>query len=705
MATAQKKQFTLEDLNFGGIRYQQMLPEQRRYAWWGEELAVKSDSVISLIDKTTGEERTLFYKEDVEGVVQSDAEKAAIMLSKVSFPYADKPYVLINLQERRCLYDFRQMEIVWSQSNGGSLEWNNVSRTDAFSREDNLWIRMAAGTERQLSDDGSREIVYGKSVHREEFGIYKGTFFSPDGQRLAFYRMDQSMVADYPQVNTLARMAEYTPDKYPMAGMTSHKVTIGVHDIRGNSTVYLNTGNPTDRYFSNISWSPDGKRIYLYEGNRAQNVASLDEYDALTGNRLRTIIEEKDDKYVEPLHPISFLPWDNGRFIAWSQRDGYWHLYLYDAPSGKLIRQLTKGEWVVMEILGFNKNTKSIIIKGNRDGHLTHNIYNVSIADGKITPLDNRKGVHTPLLSDNGEWLLDHWSEPDVPRAYALTNVGKAQKSGYEKATKELFRAKDPWAEFAQPLFNHGTLTAADGRTPLHWRMVLPPDFDKSKKYPTVVYVYGGPLVNNIQASWNWAARSWEVYMAQRGYIIFVLDNRGSQHRGKDFEQVTWHQLGQEEMKDQMCGVDYLTSLPFVDAERLGIHGWSYGGYMTISLMTNHPDVFKVGVAGGPVIDWKWYEVMYGERYMGTPESNADGYAKTSLINKAKDLKGRLQIIIGMNDPTVVPQHALSFLYECNKAGTQPVFYVYPGEGHNMRGHQSVHLHERITRYFDDFLK
>ena len=235
--------------------------------------------------------------------------------------------------------------------------------------------------------------------------------------------------------------------------------------------------------------------------------------------------------------------------------------------------------------------------------------------------------------------------------------------------------------------------------------MVKPANFDPAKKYPTVIYVYGGPHAHNVDARWHWGSRSWETYMAQKGYITFIIDNRGSENRGRDFEQATFRQLGQVEMKDQMKGVEYLQSLSYVDTTRMGVHGWSFGGFMTISLMTNYPDVFKVGVAGGPVIDWKWYEVMYGERYMDTPQSNPEGYAKSSLIHQAKNLKGRLQIISGLNDPTVVPQNAYSFLKACIAAGTQPDFYVYPGQGHNMQGHQSVHLHERITRYFEDYLK
>ena len=273
------------------------------------------------------------------------------------------------------------------------------------------------------------------------------------------------------------------------------------------------------------------------------------------------------------------------------------------------------------------------------------------------------------------------------------------------KKSWNILTAADPWKGYKIPQFLSGTIKAADGVTDLYYRLVRPADFDETKKYPTVVYVYGGPHAHNVDASWHWASRSWETYMAQKGYIVFIVDNRGSENRGKEFEQATFRHLGQEEMKDQMCGVNFLKTLPYVDADRLGVHGWSFGGFMTISLMTNYPDVFKVGVAGGPVIDWKWYEVMYGERYMDTPQANPEGYKQTSLLDKAKNLKGRLQIIIGMNDPTVVPQHALMFLNACSEAGTQPDFFAYPGEGHNMAGHKSVHLHERITRYFEDYLK
>ena len=702
---AQEKFFTLEDLNFGGTNYRQFQPKNLWLTWWGDQLIQTDVEECYTIDAKTGKKEKLFTLEEINQWAGSDDEKYVRHLMNASFPYPDQPVVQVGNRRAVILVDFKQKKIVWQDSIAGQTanDWNAVSKATAYVDNHQLFVVDGNEQKHQLSTDGSREIVYGQSVHRNEFGINKGTFWSPDGQRLAFYRMDQSMVTDYPQVDIFPRSATYEPDKYPMAGMTSHKVTVGVYDVATNKTVYLMAGDPTDRYFTNIAWSPDSKTIYMFELNRGQNDCRLVSYNATTGEKITELYRETSDKYVEPLHPIQFLPWDDTKFIMQSQKDGYNHLYLFDT-NGKELKQITKGEWVVMEVLGFNKKQKTIIIASNEKHPLQRNLYAVDIKTGWRTLLDNGNGVHSGVLSASGTQLYDKWSNPTTPRNIDIRWTG-TKTSKLIQAPRNLLTSPDPWTDFVQPIFENGTLKAADGTTDLYWRMVKPHDFDPQKKYPTVVYVYGGPHANNVQASWHWASRTWETYMAQKGYIVFILDNRGSQYRGRDFEQATFHQLGQIEMQDQMKGVDYLRTLPYIDMNRLGVHGWSFGGFMTISLMTNYPDVFKVGVAGGPVIDWKWYEVMYGERYMGTPENNPEGYAKTSLIDKAVNLKGKLQIITGYNDNTVVPQHCLSFLDACIKAGTQPDFFAYPGEEHNMRGHASVHLHEKITQYFEDYLK
>ena len=703
-----QQQFTLEDLNFGGTNYQKMIPQNRPLKWWGDQLVRLSRDTLWTVNPQNGKEKVLFTRAQLNKRAGLTADSLQVRrLNMASFPYADKPLVLVYNDSEQRLINFKTGKTEWCQGidyDVQATEWNDMSRATAYVKDDNLYVTDGAGSTRQVTSDGSRDLVYGQSVHRNEFGIEGGLFWNPQGTRLAFYRMDQSMVTDYPLI-TVPELNDSTqvsatpaPEKYPMAGQTSHLVWVGVLDVATGDTVYLKAGDPTDRYFSNISWNPDGDIVYMMEGNRDQNVVDLVAYDAVTGNRIASIYHEAHPKYVEPQHPITFLPWDKEKFLLWSERDGYNHLYIYDT-AGKLEKQLTSGNWVVMDLLGFDEQQRAVIISANADSPIQQNLYRVDVTTGKMTRIDEGgKGWHSGNLSASGRYLIDNYPEPDVPRNVAIVDTRNNKQKRY-------FTAPDPWQGYTVPEYRCGSIKAADDSTDLYYRMVMPVDFDPNKKYPTVVYVYGGPHAHNVDAGWHWRSRSWETYMAQRGYLLFILDNRGSENRGRDFEQATFRHLGQVEMQDQMRGVDFLRTLNYVDTARLGVHGWSFGGFMTISLMTNYPDVFKVGVAGGPVIDWKWYEVMYGERYMDTPQTNPEGYAQTSLINKAADLKGRLQIIIGLNDPTVVPQHAYSFFKACIAAGTQPDFFVYPGQGHNMRGHQSVHLHERITRYFDDYLK
>ena len=737
VVAAQKgdKAFTLEDLNFGGNNYRNMVAKNRWCTWWGDQLVRQDIDACYLVNKKTGKESKLFGINDINQAIANTKDIKVRALYNAEFPVAGKSIVKVQSGSKIYTVDWKKHKLlgeVYFEDGESLLEANAQNTAFAYLKDNNLYVRStnaftnAAPTKEkkshdfQLSTDGSREIVYGQSVHRDEFGISKGTFWSPSGEKLAFYRMDQSMVTDYPQVTipeidyfnhpeTQSCIATPAPDKYPMAGETSHKVTVGVFDCATGKTIYLKAGDPTDRYFTNIAWSPDNKTIYMFELNRDQNDCRLTAYSAETGEKTGELYRETDDKYVEPQNPIQFLPWDSNSFIMQSRKDGYNHLYL--CTLGKHgsrmasntesleIKQLTSGKWEVMDVLGFYPKHKSIIIASNECSPIQRNIFLVDAQTGKRTMMDdNGKGWHNATLSESGQYIVDNYSTPTVPRKIAIVNMEIGDRTPY-------FTAENPWKGYNVPEYSCGTLKAADGETDLYWRMVKPVNFDPNKKYPTIIYVYGGPHAHNVDARWNYSSRGWETYMAEKGYLLFILDNRGSENRGKAFEQATFRQLGQIEMQDQMKGVEYLKSLPYVDADKIGVHGWSFGGFMTISLMTNYPDVFKVGVAGGPVIDWHWYEVMYGERYMDTPQTNPEGYKKTSLLYQAKNLKGKLQIIQGLNDVTVVPQHCLTFLKACIAAGTQPDFFVYPGEPHNMRGHQSTHLHERISQYFFDYLK
>ena len=728
VVAAQKgdKSFTLEDLNFGGNNYRNMVAKNRWATWWGDELIHQDIDACYLVNKKNGKETKLFGINDINQWIAPTKDIKVHALYDAEFPFAGKSIVKVSNGSKTYYVDWKKKKCVREvgfEDGESLLEANAQENAFAYLKDNNLYVITAHGKSTQISTDGSREIVYGQSVHRDEFGISKGTFWSPDGNMLAFYRMDQSMVTDYPQVDipeigfnhpeTQSCIATPAPDKYPMTGETSHKVTVGVFDVKTGKTIYLCAGDPTDRYFTNIAWSPDSKVIYMFELNRDQNDCRLCSYNATTGQKIAELYRETDDKYVEPLHPIQFLPWDSNKFIMQSRKDGYNHLYIGTLKGGNAalgisasdnattvdFKQLTSGKWEVMDVLGFYPKHKSIVIASNECSPIQRNIFLVDALTGKRAMMDdNGEGWHNATLSESGQYIYDNYSTPTVPRKIAIVNMELGDRIPY-------FTAENPWKGYNVPEYSCGTIKAADGETDLYYRMVKPVNFDPNKKYPTIIYVYGGPHAHNVDARWNYCSRGWETYMAEKGYLLFILDNRGSENRGKAFEQVTFRQLGQEEMKDQMKGVEYLKSLPYVDADKIGVHGWSFGGFMTISLMTNYPDVFKVGVAGGPVIDWHWYEVMYGERYMDTPQTNPEGYKKTSLLYTAKNLKGKLQIIQGLNDVTVVPQHCLTFLKACIAAGTQPDFFVYPGEPHNMRGHQSTHLHERISQYFFDYLK
>ena len=617
----------------------------------------------------------------------------------VTFPWMDKQIMVFRQSNYIIYYDFGQKKIInlfYLDSKAMNLDFCPENGYAAYTVGNNLFINNKGDDDEiinpVLTDDSADEqgIVYGQAVHRNEFGITKGTFWSPKGTYLAFYRMDQSMVSDYPLVDISQRVALLDNIKYPMAGMISHKVTIGVYNIATGKTVYLRAGDPTDRYFTNIAWSPDESKIYVIELNRDQNHSQLVRYDAGSGERETVLLEETHPKYVEPMYPILFVKGNDKQFIYQSQRNGFNHLYLYDT-DGKLVKQLTSGNWLVQNILGFDKDGKNLFFMSTEKSPMESHLYKVNLKSGKRTLITSQAGMHDVLVSASGAYAIDKYSSANIPRVIDIVDTNKG------KVMQNLLTAKNPFEEYAMPIIETGTIKAADGVTDLYYRLIKPSDFDSNKKYPAIIYVYGGPHAQMIHNNFNWDARGWDIYMAQKGYIMFTLDNRGSENRGLDFENVTFRHLGVEEGKDQVKGAEFLKSLSYVDGDRIGVHGWSFGGHMTTSLLLRYPELFKVGVAGGPVIDWKYYEIMYGERYMDTPQANPEGYEECNLNNLAKNLKGHLLIIHDDNDHTCVLQHTLSFMKACIEARTYPDLFIYPGHDHNVKGRDRVHLHEKIT--------
>ena len=564
-------------------------------------------------------------------------------------------------------------------------------------RDNNLFLLSPDGSSSQLTTDGSPTLVYGQSVHQNEFGISGGLFWSPDGSRLAFYRMDQSMVSAYPLVHTNVRKATEEKLYYPMAGMPSHHVTLGIYDVASGKTTYLKTGEPKEKYLTNISWAPDSKTIYIAEVNREQSHMDLKAYDPATGDYIKTLFSEHNDKYIEPQWPMRFIPGRDREFVWQTRRDGYTHLYRYNV-DGKLLGQITRGAWEVTDFLGFADGGKTLVYTSTQLSPIDRVVASVSLDGRKTRLLTPQAGWHSAQLSADGKHLLDTYESLKNPTENRLVAVASG------KALATLYQSKDPEADFINPEITFGTIKAADGVTDLHYRLLKPTNFDPAKKYPTIVYVYNGPHAQLVQNRFHAGCLGWDLYMATKGFVVFTVDGRGSAHRGAAFEQVIHRHLGKNEMADQMKGVDFLKSLPYVDADRIGVAGWSYGGFMTTNLMLTHPEVFKVGVAGGAVTDWARYEIMYGERYMDSPQENPEGYKETNLSLRAANLKGRLLLIHGTIDPTVVWQHTQLFVDACVKAGTYPDYMIYPEHKHNVLGVDRVHLNYTMARYFMDHL-
>ena len=699
---SQEIPLTLEDLTPGGKTFSKYRAEMpRQLGWHGDKLTyIKGDSVMIAPNTDKEKPQVLLSLQDINSGMRLDKDESLKSLNTIQFISPESNDILIATPDKIYLYDFVAKKIVatfLSLDKMNNHDWAEKSRMLAYTKDNNLYIQDSEGKETAITSETNPGIVCGQSVHRNEFGINKGIFWSPAGNFLAFYRMDETMVTDYPLVDISARIAKLKDIKYPMAGMKSHHVTVGVYNPVTQQTVYLKTGTPKEKYLTNIAWSPDEKSIYIAEVNRGQDTCIVKSYDAATGKLQTTLFTETHPKYVEPENPVLFLKNDPSKFLWQSERDGFNHLYLYDT-TGKLLKQITSGKWDVTSILGFDEKSENLFYVSTEASPIEKHIYKLNLKTGKREQLSKEEGVHDGMLSASGKYICDRYTSQNNPGKVTITETKSNKSYVY-------YSAKDPYRNVQLPEITLGKLKANDNATDLYYRLVKPLNFDPDKKYPVIVYVYGGPHSQMVDNSWMGQVRGWDIYMAEKGYVVFTMDNRGTSNRGIDFENITHRRLGVVETEDQMTGVEYLKSLAYVDAGRIGVHGWSYGGFMTLNLMLRHPETFKVGVAGGPVTDWKYYEVMYGERYMDSPQENQEGYKNSSMVERAGDLKGRLMLIHGDEDPTVVMQQSLQFLHSAIKKGTHPDFFIYPGHGHNMTGHDRVHLHEHITRYFDDFLK
>ena len=566
---------------------------------------------------------------------------------------------------------------------------NNTKDLVAFTEENNLYFIDKNNSKVAVTAETNSGIVSGQTYARSEFGISGGIFWSPKSNFLAFYQKDETEVADYPLLDINETPGKLINIKYPMIGQKSEKPRVGIYNLATKQTVFITPKGAADAYLTNLSWTPDEKYVLIAEVNREQNDMSLHLYDAKNGAFVRTLLNEKNEKWVEPEHPAFFPNKMSNNFVWFSEKSGFQNLYYYSI-DGKLIKQLTNNKFVVQSILGANSKGTEIYFTATGPNAMNKLAYKVDLK-GKQTLLTKTEGTHTVAVNHDGSYFFDEYTNHTTQSKSLLVDSKFKSTVLVESANK--------YKDYILGTSEIKTIKSADGTTDLVTRLIKPSNFDANKKYPVMVYVYGGPHAQLITNSYLDGANLWMYWMAEQGYLVFTVDNRGSENRGFAFESVIHRQLGINEMEDQIKGVEYLKSLPYVDANRLAVHGWSYGGFMTTSLMLRKPGTFTTGVAGGPVTDWKYYEAMYGERYMDTPAENQSGFDQANTLNHVKNLKGKLLLIHGTIDDVVVMQHNFALIKKFIEAEKQVDFFPYPMHKHNVGGKDRVHLMRKVLDY------
>lgn len=664
-----------------------LLSRNSKYNWEVKHLATLSDlqsAVKNIIHDDKVEINYFPYQyEWTSNNTITFSMPTAMWVYKIDFDPITKKAQLINKTE----------------SKSRNLEYTTNNNKTAYLKGNNIEILTKDGQKIQVTKDTVDGIVNGSDqTHRQEFGINKGMWWSPNNQNLLFYKKDETMVSKYPIPQWDTRVATIKDIRYPMAGMKSEEVKLIIYNTLTNTYTTVQTNEPKEQYLTMVTWDPSSEYVYVGVLNRGQDHLKLNKYNAKNGQYVNTLFEETSTTWVEPQHPLIFIPNSPNLFLYQTDRDGFNHLYLYNT-DGDLIKDLGYKDIVVKDFKGFNTSFTKAYYIGSANNALERHLYEVNLKTGATKQLTVAKGTHNANISPSGRYILDQYSNLNTPNKIQIIDT---------KTNKEtiLVDAPNPFTgKVDLPKIELIELVSADGHTPLNGRITYPPNFDPTKTYPVMVYLYGGSHAQLVQDKWLGGVGYFDMYMAQKGYIVFTLDNRGSDSRGRDFTRVTHRQLGEAEMADQLVGVEYLKSLPYIDKDKMGIFGWSFGGYMATSLMTKHNDIFNTAVAGGPVMDWKFYEIMYGERYMDTPEENPEGYHKTSLLNKADQLKGNLLIIHGAQDPIVLQQHSMEFVEQAIKAGKQVDYFLYPTHEHNVSGKDRIHMYEKISKYFDIHLK
>ena len=588
-------------------------------------------------------------------------------------------------------------------NNATDVRFSSLGRFVSFVRDQNIFaVDVASGRVRQLTLDGGGDVSFGMAefVAQEEMDRDTGYWWAPNDQFLAFAKVDESPIPMAQRYEQGKDGLTIVSQRYPFAGSNNASVQIGVMDMLDGHVTWLDLGSEKDIYVARVNWLPDSRHITVQRQSRDQQTLDLLVFDILTGKPV-PLLRETSSTWVNLHSDLRFI--SNGQQFIWaSEKSGFKHLYLHDR-DGKLVKPLTQGEWAVEELKVIDEVKQEIFFTAYKDSPLELHLYAVSLKDGQIRKLTTETGWHNVTVSEDGEYFLDLFSSPAQPPQLKLHD-----RSG-NRLTYLLENAIDdshPYAPYVlhdiQPTF--GEIKSEDGQA-LFYRMYQPAALEEGKKYPVIIDVYGGPHGARVNKAWDSRNGFWHKLMAQRGFVVFSLDNRGTNRRGVKFEAPIYQKMGVPEVVDQQAGVAFLRTLPFVDGERIGVFGWSYGGYMTLMSMMKAPQDFKVGVSVAPVTDWLLYDTHYTERYMGLPARNAEGYKNSNVLSHVDGLQGKLLLVHGMADDNVLFLHAAKLIDALQRKNKPFDLMLYPGSKHGIRGDDlRLHLFSLITGYFEQHL-
>ena len=668
------------------------------------------------------EEDVIFVRADAvsgETAPFYDSAEVANAISKIGVPVAEAQEIartnsfitnkaqnafLINSGTNLFYYDALTKEakqLTNDQIEELEADFSPDGKKVSFIRANNMFVvDIATKKETQLTSDGSRTILNGYLdwVYEEELygrGNKRGYFWSPDSTAIAFLRTDESPVPKFVLTDDIPTDQNVENTDYPQAGDPNPFVKLAVGEISNGKLTFVDVSKykPEDFLISRVAWSPDSKNVVYQAQNRTQTFLDLNSADRQTG-KTTLLFKETSPAWVEVIDNAEYLK--DGSFIWQSARTGFSHLYHFD-KNGKLIKQLTDGRWEVRDFDGVDEKNGFVYFSGTKDSPIETHVYRVKLDGTNLTRLTKQAGSHSAVFNPTFTHFVDTWSDVNTPTQTRLYKAdGTLEKIINENKVPELAQYKLGKPEFLQ-------IKTRDGFE-MEAMMIKPPDFDPSKKYPVMSYTYSGPHAPQVRNSWGGSRYMWHQLLAQKGYIIWILDNRTASGKGVESTWKVYKQMGRLELEDLEDGVKYLKTQPFVDGERLGIWGWSYGGFMTTYALT-HSDSWKMGIAGGSVTDWALYDSIYTERYMLTPEENPEGYKNTSVLNAAKNLDAKLLLIHGVMDNNVHLQNTTKLVYELQKAGKQFDLMIYPTQRHGVSDREQVyHMYSMMTKFISENL-